>query len=385
MDVNIASRPVVYAGRFVDRVRGVDLPRDGHVIGDWEVLPSQLASVLEEATTLVLLDLFSFPFEAMTEDHWDIPLIVILPSGFDAEFLDAVFGRPLFEHLGFFDRIAVGDPVVWEKLHVRYRWVESQRIEIESTRPEEAAAAACARLERETAAPPCFDGERHEAARYWKECGDELAASVLHRTVCGAHHDPAFGKAVHRVQVAALDSQFAAARGDRVAETPFDVLEVGAGIGRWAARFGPATTRFVGVDISEGLVSAARANFPEARFDLLDADLIFPYPDESFDLVFSVGVMHHNPTPAKRTLLSEMWRVTRPGGRVLFLEDFVAERRSVNSPVYPMSVLSFVSLILEATAGQVVLEHVESLRYPGEPFFRSGLLALTKLGVPKTW
>jgi SAM-dependent methyltransferase len=190
---------------------------------------------------------------------------------------------------------------------------------------------------------------------------------------------------MHRVQTAALEPQFAAARGNRVEDVPFEVLEVGAGLGRWAAAFDPATTTFSGVDISEGMVEAARANVPEGRFDLIDEDLLFPYAGEGFDLVFSVGVMHHNTTKAKRALLSEMWRVARPGGRLLFLEDFVAERRVARSIIYPMAVLKFVDVILEETAGQVVLEYVEAIRYPEDPFFKGGVLALTKLGVPKTW
>ncbi|HET7271623.1 MAG TPA: methyltransferase domain-containing protein [Rubrobacter sp.] len=378
----IASRPVVYAGRFVDRMSVGDTPA---VLGDWDVLPSQLAAAVDRATSLVVLDPFSFPFEAMTKDQRDVPLVLVLPSEFDATFLTSVFGKPVFEGLDFFDRVATGDTALWEELRGRYRWVDSQRIEIQGTSPEEAAAEVCARLEAEAAGPTFFGGEEYEAGRYWRACGEALAFSAPYRTVFGADKDPAFGKAVHRVQAAALDPQFAAARGDREADIPFEVLEVGAGVGRWAAGFDPTTTRFVGVDISEGMVEAARANFPEGRFDLLDESLLFPYAEESFDLVFSVGVMHHNPTQAKRALLSEMWRVTRPGGRLLFLEDFVAERSSARTIIYPMSVLKFVDVILEQTAGQVVLEYVEALRYPQDPYFRGGVLALTKLGVPKTW
>ena len=107
-----------------------------------------------------------------------------------------------------------------------------------------------------------------------------------------------------------------------------------------------------------------------------------PYDDESFDMTFSVGVMHRNPTPVRRALISEMWRVTRPGGRLIFLEEFVTDRRP---DVYPMPVRKFVGLLLEATSGQVVLEHVESLRYPYDDLVRGGLLSLSRLGVPKTW
>jgi SAM-dependent methyltransferase len=133
------------------------------------------------------------------------------------------------------------------------------------------------------------------------------------------------------------------------------------------------------------MVATARANFPERSFEQLGPDLGFPYDDESFDLVFSVTVMHHNPTPAKRALLTEMWRVAKPGGRLLFLEDFVTGAWSERSTVYPMSVLGFVELLLEATAGRVVLDHVESLRYPHDDVTRAGLIAVSKLGVPKRW
>jgi SAM-dependent methyltransferase len=191
-------------------------------------------------------------------------------------------------------------------------------------------------------------------------------------------------KALHRVQATALEPRFVASQERRNVEAPLDVLEAGAGVGRWASSFNPSKTRFVGIDVREDLVGIARASFPGGRFDLLGPELLFPYKDESFDLVFSVTVMHHHPVPTKRTLLSEMWRVARPGGQLLFLEHFVFTRQSEEPAVYPMSVTEFVDLTLEATAGQVMLKHVESLRYPHEELRRGGLISLLRLGVPKT-
>jgi len=347
---------VIYAGRFADRVSDANLPEGFTLLDDWDVLPARLADVMEGASTLVVLDLFSFPFEALTGVQMDVPLIVVLPTGLDTDFLTTVFGRAVFKHLDFFDRVATPDQDVWEILRQRYGWAESQRVGLES-------------------------GDPGEALR---EIGAVLEAeSVPHRAICSVRHGP--DKAMHRVQEAALGPQFAAARGARADDVPFDVLEVGVGMGRWTASFDLAKTRFFGVDINEGMVAAARANFPEGRFDRLGSDLLLPYDDESFDLVFSVTVMHHNPTPAKGTLLSEMWRVARQGGRLLFLEDFVAGRWSEKSTVYPMSVLEFVGLLLEATNWQVTLEHVESLRYPHDDVTRGGIIAVSKLGVPKRW
>jgi hypothetical protein len=363
--------PVFYAGRFIDRVADAGLPHGCILLGDWDVLPAQLAEATEGATSLVVVDLLSFPFEALTGALRDIPLILVLPSGRDLEFLTTVFGQAVFGHLTFFDRVATPDPDVWKALRRRYGWGEGQRVGIESGDPAEAAAEIGALLESESSTP-AFSGAAP-------------AGSVPHREVFGVCHGPDFNKAVHRVQRRALVPQFAAARGARAEDVPFDVLEVGVGAGRWVASFDLANTGFFGLDIGEDMVSAARANFPEGNFDPLGSDLRFPYDNESFDLVFSVAVMHHNPMPAKKSLLAEMWRVARPGGRLLFLEDFVAARRSEGSTVYPISVLGFVGLLLEATNGQVVLEHVESLRYLHEDATRSGIIAVSKLGVPKRW
>jgi hypothetical protein len=66
------------------------------------------------------------------------------------------------------------------------------------------------------------------------------------------------------------------------------------------------------------------------------------------------------------------------------LETFVFPRQREELVIYPMSVTEFVDLILDATAGRVVLEHVESLRYPGEDLRRGGLISLLRLGVSRT-
>lgn len=387
LSINVPeTHPVFYAGRFAGRVAEAGLPEGCEVLDDWDVLPASLATVTERASTLVVLDPLSFPFETLTGVQRESPLILALPPELDSEFLMSVFGKPVFERLDFFDRVAVADSTVWRNLRESYHWAEGQRIALKSGEPEESARTIWSLLEAESGAAPFFgDESRYEAGRYWSERGDALARSAPHRAICSVHHGPDFNKAIHRTQRLVIEPQFAAARGSRAGDVPFDVLEVGAGVGRWASSFDPVKTRFSGVDISEGMVAAARANFPESRFDRLGEDLVFPHGDESFDLVFTVTVMHHNPTPARRTLISEMWRVTKPGARLIFLEDFVSGGWTERSTVYPMLVTKFAELVLEATNGQVVLEHVESLRYPHDDMTRGGLLALSKLGVPKRW
>lgn len=70
---------VVYAGRFSDRVEASGLPDGYSVLSEWDVLPPRLAAVADRATILIVLDPFSFPFEVLFRERWDVPLIVFLP------------------------------------------------------------------------------------------------------------------------------------------------------------------------------------------------------------------------------------------------------------------------------------------------------------------
>ncbi|CAA9372956.1 MAG: hypothetical protein AVDCRST_MAG93-8563, partial [uncultured Chloroflexia bacterium] len=256
------------------------------------------------------------------------------------------------------------DSALWEELRRKYRWAESQRVPVTSNDLNEITKTIHSLLETEPTSSAIPEHAR-QAAWYQRD-------------------DPRLNKVLHRVQAAALEPRLAAVQEKSGAKVPLDVLEVGTGAGRWASSFEWTKTKFVGIDIREDLIRTARDNFPEGCFDLLSSDLLFPYDSESFDLVFSVVVMHRYSATAKRTLFSEMWRVTRAGGRLLFLEDFVFTRQPERPAVYSMSVTEFEDLVLDATAGQVVLEHVESLRYPDEDSHRSGLVSLLRLGAPKS-
>lgn len=92
-------------------------------------------------------------------------------------------------------------------------------------------------------------------------------------------------------------------------------LDVGCGTGALAYALAPHVGEVVGVDASEAHVDAARRNAPaNCTFALGDAAaLAFPYG--AFDLVGCVGVLHHVRRP--ELVVSELARVTRPGGRIL--------------------------------------------------------------------
>jgi ubiquinone/menaquinone biosynthesis C-methylase UbiE len=95
------------------------------------------------------------------------------------------------------------------------------------------------------------------------------------------------------------------------------VLEVGCGTGLLAAQLAGAGYDVTGVDPSEGMLEVLRARTSEVE-TVHGSGTALPFPDDTFDLVLSVAVMHHIADPGEvHRALAEMVRVTKPSGRIL--------------------------------------------------------------------
>ena len=101
------------------------------------------------------------------------------------------------------------------------------------------------------------------------------------------------------------------------------VLDIGSGPGLlaydMAASVGPEG-RVCGIDISEDMLTMSRkrcAEQPWTEFQRADATNL-PYPDDTFDAAVSTQVYEYVADIPRA--LGELYRVTRPGGRVVVLD-----------------------------------------------------------------
>jgi SAM-dependent methyltransferase len=94
-----------------------------------------------------------------------------------------------------------------------------------------------------------------------------------------------------------------------------DVLEIGVGLGADHQKFAEAGARLTGIDLTQRAIELVRTRFEvmglPSNLRVANAEAL-PFADESFDLVYSWGVLHHSPnTPGT---IDEVFRVLRPGG-----------------------------------------------------------------------
>ena len=96
------------------------------------------------------------------------------------------------------------------------------------------------------------------------------------------------------------------------------VLEIGCGSGIDSSEFARSGAIVTSTDLTRGSVELTRdllkqSNLP-VRVIQCDAKTL-PFKNEAFDCVYSFGVLHH--FPEIETALAEIYRVLKPGGRVM--------------------------------------------------------------------
>src|SRR5918911_1556855 len=93
------------------------------------------------------------------------------------------------------------------------------------------------------------------------------------------------------------------------------LLEIGCGMGTDLLQFSRGGARCSGIDLTPRSIEITRHRFrlygADGAFMISDGEHL-PFRDESFDVVYSNGVLHH--TPDTEGAIREVYRVLKPGG-----------------------------------------------------------------------
>jgi ubiquinone/menaquinone biosynthesis C-methylase UbiE/uncharacterized protein YbaR (Trm112 family) len=100
------------------------------------------------------------------------------------------------------------------------------------------------------------------------------------------------------------------------------VLDNGCGPGLLLAHLSEKNAdleQLIGVDVSRGMLRQAQTAIGTAGVFLFEGDACrLPFVDDSFDVVYARGLLHHLPDPVQG--VAEIHRVLKPGGTVVVLE-----------------------------------------------------------------
>jgi len=132
------------------------------------------------------------------------------------------------------------------------------------------------------------------------------------------------------------------------------VLDVAAGTGTSTKALQRAGATAVALDFSPGMVAEGKKRHPDIEFVEGDAEDL-PFPSQSFDAVtISFGLRNvQNPQVA----LGEMYRVLKPGGRIV-----VCEFSHPQAPLVKLGYDSFLKYVMPAVA-TLSSTHKDAYRY----------------------
>lgn len=326
------GRTLFYAGRE----HGAVGPSGSVWLGDRDVLPVALRPLLDEADCLTIIDPLSFPFESLDDVDRGIPVLVGLPTGYDAPTLSSVLGSPLLRHLTPFDRVAISDDDAWGTLRRQFSFGHDLRV-----------------TEDMLGAPPVEVFGELEGARARKTAHWVLARAVSPLLQTASASVPA---------------------GERVS-----AIVVGEDVGRWMSLLRLDQCEVLGIDGNPDHVAQLNQSFPEWRFQPW-----MPRPQsewvESNHLAFCAFALCSHEQDERVRRLDRLFKGLRVGGLLLVLDRFLeGESGRILPGPGPRELLSE---ILRISSRHVQLEHAEAIRLPTDNLTSVGLFGLRKLGGP---
>lgn len=156
------------------------------------------------------------------------------------------------------------------------------------------------------------DGLKEQVKEYWEQepCGSGSAQSTRHTREYFDEIEE------HRYRLEPFIHQFAQFTRKRGKK----VLEIGVGAGTDHLQFARAGAILSGIDLTDAAIEmvAKRLALEGLSSDLRRSDAEnLPFENDSFDYVYSWGVLHHTPNTEKS--IDEVYRVCKPGGKACIM------------------------------------------------------------------
>ncbi len=95
-----------------------------------------------------------------------------------------------------------------------------------------------------------------------------------------------------------------------------DVLDIGCWTGQFDSLIFPFAKSVTGIDPNKKAIAFAKRMTPKAAFFVSEAQKL-PFKNKSFDTVTIMDVIEHVPVNTEGQVLSEIYRVLRPGGHLV--------------------------------------------------------------------
>lgn len=157
---------------------------------------------------------------------------------------------------------------------------------------------------------------KHEFDEFKDSYGDEIDSAI---GFSGKDHD-----FFTKVKAGYLNEIITGDRapGDEGQSQPLRILDIGCGHGLIHPHLMQAISIQIelhGIDPAKEVIEKAEQSNPGVSYKVYDGEIL-PYETATFDVAYTICVMHHVPPNKWMAFLSEMVRVVKPGGKIIIIE-----------------------------------------------------------------
>ncbi len=168
---------------------------------------------------------------------------------------------------------------------------------------------------------------RYDSEKFW----DQRALHADSYEGAVGHEDALRNRCIDRIQTHTIEKAFLRLKKEIILDNK-KLLDFGCGTGRWVEYFKESGFVYYGVDLSQQMVNIVQSRYPNGDFRKINENL--PFPDNYFDVVVSVAVLHHNQYEVQCEIIDDINRVLKSPGYFLIFEGIGERAGTASSPFY---------------------------------------------------